>query len=121
MERGVGGQYFGRRQTQLCTLRMYVHVLCGLRSPKVNIYIFFGVDVPGGEQVPELHGEAGGGGGGHLRGCRGGAATAGHGGGTGEVHRLHCTKVDLFKVKIRKRNFSPLFVAFLKAVLIVHP
>jgi len=60
-----------------------------------------GVDVPGGEQVPELHGEAGGAGGGHLRGRRGGAATAGHGGGSGEVYRLHCTKVDLFKVKIK--------------------
>jgi hypothetical protein len=27
VERGMAGQYFGRSQTQLCTLRMYV--LCG--------------------------------------------------------------------------------------------
>jgi hypothetical protein len=29
LERGVGGQYFERRQAQLCTLRM--QVLCGTR------------------------------------------------------------------------------------------
>ncbi len=91
-----------------------------LRSPEVNIFVWCTVDVPGGEQVPELDGEAGGGGGGHLRGCRGGADTAGHGGGTGEVCRLHCTKVDLFKVKVKIYNLLPLFVAFVK-ISVVDP
>jgi hypothetical protein len=30
VERGVVGQYFGRRQAQLCTLRL--QVLCGLKE-----------------------------------------------------------------------------------------
>jgi hypothetical protein len=34
-ERGVGGQYFGKRQTQLCTLHM--SVLCGQMSPSITL------------------------------------------------------------------------------------
>jgi hypothetical protein len=34
VERGVGGQYFGRRQTQLCTLLTYVSTLWVIDSSK---------------------------------------------------------------------------------------